>query len=267
MPGNLLSLFCLPQQLGNPRCILLHPRPVIGVCLSISSGFGLLLGQLTSQRLNLLCRLTTSHIKLGPYRLRFRVRLLQLASVSFRCNLGRLFRRRQSLTQLSQLIPQRLDLHACVATGSIQLRAHGFVGISSGPCSLLSGNQTLTQLGQLDSLRLPMRLSLTEPPFQRFNFRLRLVQPCLQLVNRLCGIDQLPLRLLTLLTSSAQHFGDPALSSLDRLVVQLDGQRRKSLSKGSSQKTESMVTPVFATPILTINWAAAKTECNTRPFR
>ncbi|TXT70874.1 IS1 family transposase [Enterobacter hormaechei] len=26
--------------------------------------------------------------------------------------------------------------------------------------------------------------------------------------------------------------------------------------KGSSQKTESMVTPVFATPILTINWLA-----------
>ena len=25
---------------------------------------------------------------------------------------------------------------------------------------------------------------------------------------------------------------------------------------GSSQKTESMVTPVFATPILTINWLA-----------
>ena len=45
MPGNCPA---------NPRCILLHPRPVIGVCLSISSGFGLLLGQLTSQRLNLL---------------------------------------------------------------------------------------------------------------------------------------------------------------------------------------------------------------------
>ncbi|GHS79053.1 hypothetical protein ECTHUN648_50760 [Escherichia coli] len=26
--------------------------------------------------------------------------------------------------------------------------------------------------------------------------------------------------------------------------------------EGSSQKTESMVTPVFATPILTINWLA-----------
>ncbi len=27
-------------------------------------------------------------------------------------------------------------------------------------------------------------------------------------------------------------------------------------NQGSSQKTESMVTPVFATPILTINWLA-----------
>ncbi|BBE80660.1 hypothetical protein MRY16398_p10600 (plasmid) [Phytobacter sp. MRY16-398] len=29
-----------------------------------------------------------------------------------------------------------------------------------------------------------------------------------------------------------------------------------SFSQGSSQKTESMVTPVFATPILTISWLA-----------
>ena len=28
------------------------------------------------------------------------------------------------------------------------------------------------------------------------------------------------------------------------------------VSKGSSQKTESMVTPVFATPILTTSWLA-----------
>ena len=113
MPGNLLSLFCLPQQLGNPRCILLHPRPVIGVCLSISSGFGLLLGQLTSQRLNLLCRLTTSRIKLGPYRLRFRVRLLQLASVSFRCNLGRLLGSIQNSEKIVRLRKINVSITGC----------------------------------------------------------------------------------------------------------------------------------------------------------
>ncbi|SUG75165.1 Uncharacterised protein [Salmonella enterica] len=31
---------------------------------------------------------------------------------------------------------------------------------------------------------------------------------------------------------------------------------RDLVRQGSSQKTESMVTPVFATPILTINWLA-----------
>lgn len=51
-------------------------------------------------------------------------------------------------------------------------------------------------------------------------------------------------------TVVAHVFGERTLATLERLLSLL------SAFEGSAWKTESMVTPVFATPILTINWLA-----------
>ncbi|EOV83459.1 glycerol dehydrogenase [Escherichia coli KTE73] len=50
---------------------------------------------------------------------------------------------------------------------------------------------------------------------------------------------------------AAMLFGEYAKNLADSFFVIAD-----DFVMGSSQKTESMVTPVFATPILTINWLA-----------
>uniref|UniRef100_UPI0039B8B0F1 type II toxin-antitoxin system TacA family antitoxin n=1 Tax=Klebsiella pneumoniae TaxID=573 RepID=UPI0039B8B0F1 len=43
---------------------------------------------------------------------------------------------------------------------------------------------------------------------------------------------------------------------LDRRVFNFNDEQYAEFIEGSSQKTESMVTPVFATPILTTSWLA-----------
>ena len=51
-------------------------------------------------------------------------------------------------------------------------------------------------------------------------------------------------------TVVAHVFGERTLATLERLLSLL------SAFEGSAWKTESMVTPVFATPILTTSWLA-----------
>ncbi|EOM1152090.1 hypothetical protein ACNA9W_004756 [Citrobacter freundii] len=55
------------------------------------------------------------------------------------------------------------------------------------------------------------------------------------------------------LLSVAEKLPVKALPDLIRAIVR---PVQSDFLLGSSQKTESMVTPVFATPILTINWLA-----------
>ncbi|WP_154916389.1 CcdB family protein [Klebsiella grimontii] len=66
-----------------------------------------------------------------------------------------------------------------------------------------------------------------------------------------------PGRRMVIPLASARLLSDKVSRELYPVVhIGDDSYRLMTTDMGSSQKTESMVTPVFATPILTISWLA-----------
>ena len=94
---------------------------------------------------------------------------------------------------------------------------------------LLGQRQALAYLGQLHGLGLLCLLHVGQALFQCNGCALCIVQLALQVVHRLQSVGHLALGLLPLLARRADDLGHATLSSLYRLVVQLDGQRCKAL--------------------------------------
>ena len=99
------------------------------------------------------------------------------------------------------------------------------VGVLLGCC------QAFTELGQLDGLRLVAFLQLDQPFFEAFVFRAGFVQLRFKVIDSLRGIGKLALGLLALLACGSHNLGNPAISGLYCLVVQLNSQGGEAVSQ------------------------------------